>query len=104
MLSLGQLRDLSFRYRQGINVYSYRLAKRVTLPQNRQVIASKLGFRNDNPDWEDGVLGFPITQGEIQDSKLMSGHKGFVRSYSSSQYVRNLCLAFGSTLDKTMEK
>lgn len=77
MLSLGQLRDLSFRYRQGINCYSYRLAKRITLSQNREVSASKLGLKNDNPDWEEGLLGFIITQGEIQDSKLVFGHEGF---------------------------
>jgi len=67
MLSLGQLRDLCFRYKQGINFYSYGLAKRITLPQNREVSASKLGLKNDNPDWEEGVLVFLITQGEIQD-------------------------------------
>jgi hypothetical protein len=54
-LSSGQLHDLNFRYRQEINFYSYRLAKRITLPQNREVIASKLVLKNDNPDWEEGL-------------------------------------------------
>ena len=75
---LGQLRDLNFRYRQGINFYSCRLAKRITLPHNREVRASELGLKKDNPDYEERVLGFLITQGEIQDSKLMFGHEGFI--------------------------
>jgi len=77
-VSSGPQRDLNFRYRQEINFYSYRLAKRITLPQNREVIVSKLDLKNDNLDWEEWAVVFLITQGEIQDSKLMTGHERFI--------------------------